>query len=180
MIDDLSFKKTRRGLSVYTSNPFVCEVQTSTRRVTNKAGDMMLVSSETGEIQSKIAGFWKTQEVDSTKFVKLFTQGVKALTGLSQTGIRVFEILHSIMQDNIGKDIVYISYSFINKLDKPMSNPTYDRGMRELIEKGFIAASNHQGLFWINPNFIWNGDRLAFVQEYKLKVDTDIKDICND
>jgi hypothetical protein len=47
-----------------------------------------------------------------------------------------------------------------------MSNPTYDRGMRELIEKGFIAATPSQGMFWLNPSFVWNGDRLAFVKEY--------------
>lgn len=23
--------------------------------------------------------------------------------------------------------------------------------------------------YWVNPNFIWNGDRLAFVKEYRKK-----------
>lgn len=25
--------------------------------------------------------------------------------------------------------------------------------------------------YWVNPDFMWNGDRLAFVQEYYRKVD---------
>jgi hypothetical protein len=48
-----------------------------------------------------------------------------------------------------------------------MSEATYTRGMRELTEKGFIAATPSQGMFWLNPSFVWNGDRLAFVKEYR-------------
>ena len=39
--------------------------------------------------------------------------------------------------------------------------------MRELIEKGFVAATPVQGWFWLNPDFVWNGDRLAFVKDYR-------------
>jgi hypothetical protein len=52
-----------------------------------------------------------------------------------------------------------------------MSEATYTRGMRELIEKGFLAATPNIGLYWLNPSFIWNGDRLAFVKEYWRKPD---------
>ena len=66
-------------------------VKAKTRKVMNKRGDMMLVSSETGEIQSQIAGFWEAEEVDSTKFIKLLN-GVRALAELSNAGTRVFEL----------------------------------------------------------------------------------------
>ena len=39
--------------------------------------------------------------------------------------------------------------------------------MAELTEKGFIAATPVQGWYWLNPSFVWNGDRLAFVKEYR-------------
>ena len=61
---------------------------TKTRRVTNKRGDMMLVNSNTGEIQTQIAGFWEAEEVDSTKFVKLFIRGVKALKRTHRRGYK--------------------------------------------------------------------------------------------
>jgi hypothetical protein len=48
-----------------------------------------------------------------------------------------------------------------------MSEATYTRGMKELTEKGFIAATQVQGWFWINPAYLWNGDRLAFVREFR-------------
>lgn len=160
---------TRRGVALYDKNPFMVDVAARTRRITNRRGDMMLVNSNTGEIQSQVAGFWEAEEVDSTKFVKLFVQGVKALKELTGAGTKVFEVLYLRIQENIGKDQVFMAFSSVDQTLTPMSNPTYDRGMREILEKGFIAATHIQGWYWLNPSFIWNGDRLAFVKEYRKK-----------
>lgn len=158
---------TRRGVALYDKNPFMVEMTTKTKRVTNKRGDMMLVNNETGEIQGNIAGFWEAEEVDSTKFVKLFIKGVQALKELTGAGTKVFEVLYLRVQENIGKDQVFMAFSSVDQTLTPMSNPTYDRGMREVLEKGFIAATPTQGWYWLNPSFVWNGDRLAFVKEYR-------------
>ena len=163
--------RKRGGNILYEENPFMMELTTKTRRVTNKRGDMMLVNSETGEIQSQVAGFWEKHEVDSTKFVKLFIKGVKALKELTGAGTKVFEVLYLRVQESIGKDQIYMSFSLVDQTITPMSEATYTRGMRELIEKEFLAASPNIGLYWLNPSFVWNGDRLAFVQEYQ-KINT--------
>ncbi len=159
---------TRRGVSLYDTNPFLSKssIQTKTKRITNKRGDMMLVSSTTGEIQTPIAGFWESQEVDSTKFIKLFVNGVKALSELTNAGTRVFEMLYTEMQSNIGKDQIYLSYTGIDRREKNISRSTFGRGLAELIEKNFIAAMPAVGWYWVNPDFVWNGDRLAFIKEY--------------
>lgn len=158
---------TRRGVVLYTANPFMAgaDVATKTRRVTNKRGDMMLVSNE-GELVSQVAGFWEAEEVDTTKFLKLFVNGVRALAELSNPGARVFELLYIEMQNNIGKDQVYLSFTGIEGETK-MSRATFKRGMAELIDKKFLAAMPAVGWYWVNPDFIWNGDRLAFVKEYR-------------
>lgn len=158
--------QTRRGVAVYAQNPFMIDMTTKTRRVTNKRGDMMLVSNE-GEIVSNVAGFWEAEEVDATKFVKLFVKGVKALKELTAAGTKVFEVLYLRVQEGIGRDQVLMAFAAVDQALTPMSEATYTRGMRELIEKGFIAASPVQGMFWLNPSFVWNGDRLAFVKEYR-------------
>jgi hypothetical protein len=160
-------RATRRGVSLYEENPFLMEVATRTRRVTNKRGDMMLVNSSTGEMQGNVAGFWEAEEVDSTKFVKLFVQGVKALKELTGAGTKVFEVLYLRVQENIGKDQIFMAFASVDRALTPMSHATYKRGLAELIEKGFVAATPVQGMFWLNPSFVWNGDRLAFVKEYR-------------
>ena len=153
---------TRRGVELH-EKPVLrqAEIATRTRRVTNKRGDMMLVKSDTGEVQTQIAGFWEAEEVDSTKFVKLFVRGVKALKELTNAGTKVFEVLYIAVQSNIGKDKVFMSFAEIDQTMTPMSKATYKRGMAELIEKCFIAATPTQEIL-AKSDFVWNGDRLAF------------------
>lgn len=163
----LEVVKKRGSNILYNENPFLVELATRTKRVTNKRGDMVLVNGETGEVQSKIAGFWEAEEVDATKFVKLFVKGVAALKELTAAGTKVFEVLYLRVQENIGKDQIYMSFGSVDQTLTPMSEATYTRGMRELVEKQFLAATPNIGLYWLNPSFVWNGDRLAFVKEYR-------------
>lgn len=166
-VNALEVVKKRGSNILYNENPFLVELATRTKRVTNKRGDMVLVNGETGEVQSKIAGFWEAEEVDATKFVKLFVKGVAALKELTAAGTKVFEVLYLRVQENIGKDQIYMSFGSVDQTLTPMSEATYTRGMRELVEKQFLAATPNIGLYWLNPSFVWNGDRLAFVKEYR-------------
>jgi hypothetical protein len=162
-------QKKRRGLTVYPNNPFVVGgmVKTKTKRLTNKRGDMMVVG-ETGEIIAPVAGFWQAQEVDAAKFVKLYVNGVRAFKELTNAGTRVFEVLYLEVQKHIGQDRVYLSFTTLDESVK-LSQATFTRGMRELIDKGFVAPTDAIAWYWLNPDFMWNGDRLAFVREYRKK-----------
>lgn len=130
---------------------------------------MMVVNSGTGEIVAPSAGFWQTQEVDKTQFVKLYVNGVKAFKDLSGAGTKVFEVLFREVQKTIGKDQVFLTFPNIDQQECPMSQATFTRGMHELVSKSFIAPTTIQGWFFINPDYIWNGNRLAFVKEYRIK-----------
>lgn len=172
MIDEVAKgKKSRRGTKQYESNPFVGQAVANTKqgvkRITNKDGNrMMIVSENTGEIVAP-AGFWQAQEVDKTQFVKLYVNGVKAFKDLSGAGTKVFEVLYIKVQESIGKDVIYMSFPEIDQQATPMSEATFYRGMKELIDKGFIAESLTQGKYFLNPDYMWNGDRLAFVKEFR-------------
>jgi Firmicute plasmid replication protein (RepL) len=163
--------ETRHGIELYHHNPFVPDVRVRSRRVTNKRGDMMLVDAATGEINASIAGFWESKEVDSTRFVKLFINGVRALAELSNAGTKVFEILYIELQENIGKDRIYLHYKNVDKNETSLSERTFRRGLAELLDKKFIALTPTVGWYWINPDFVWNGDRITFVQEYYKKAE---------
>jgi hypothetical protein len=167
--------KRGSGVSkIYNSNPFMPEVETKNRRVSRggSKNPMVMVSSE---VDAQAAGFWETQEVDATQFVKLFVSGVKALKELSSSGSRVFEVLYLRVQSEIGKDLVNMGFWLVDQKTTPMSEKTYIRGLGELIAKEFIALTPNAGLYWLNPSFVWNGDRLAFVKEYRRKPAISIK-----
>jgi hypothetical protein len=171
MIDAVAPKKSRRGAPKYESNPFVGNAVANTKqgvkRIANKDGSrMMVVSETTGEVMAP-AGFWQAQEVDKTQFVKLYVNGVKAFKDLSGAGTKVFEVLYLAVQEGIGKDVIYLSFSEVNQDITPMAEATFYRGMRELVDKGFIAESMTQNKYFLNPDYMWNGDRLAFVKEFR-------------
>lgn len=165
--------ESRRGLVQHKTNPFLQPVADKTatriRKISDNSGEkMMVVSRETGELVGA-SGFWHTQEVDRTQFVKLYINGVKAFKELSGAGTRVFELLYVQMQQNIGKDIVMLVFADVNQDITPIGRATFFRGIRELIEKGFIAETVQSGRYFVNPDYVWNGDRLAFVKEFRVK-----------
>jgi len=172
----VSIGLSRRGTKKHKTNPFLVETQKNTKKgmkkISNKQGDkLMLVSESTGEIVAP-AGFWQTQEVDRTQFVKLYINGVKAFKDLTSAGTKVFAVLFKKVQHEIGKDVLYLSFYDINQDENPMSESTYMRGIKELINKDFIAESMTTSRYFLNPDFMWNGDRLAFVKEYRVAVET--------
>jgi hypothetical protein len=167
--------KTRRGMQLFEKNPYIADASVSTvqgtRRKTlkNDDGSQLMVTSADGSIAAP-AGFWQAQEVDKTQFVKLYVNGVKAFRDLSSAGTRVFEILYLEVQKSIGRDRVYLSFAALPE-GFSLSQATFTRGMRELMDKRFVAPTASIGWYWVNPDYMWNGDRLAYVKEYRLKRD---------
>lgn len=171
--ESVTTKKSRRGVARYEVNPFIGKASENTkigtRRITNRTGEkMMIVSQETGEIIAP-AGFHEVMEVDKTQFVKLYINGVKAFKGLKAAGTSVFEVIYNTVQENFSKDELYLHYQSINQAITPMSEATFYRGMKEMIEKGFIAESTRPGVYFLNIDFMFSGNKLAFIREYRLK-----------
>lgn len=159
---------SRRGTIRYKTNPFVANTNTSigTRRLTNKTGDKMMIVSEHGEILAP-AGFHEVIEVDKSKFVKLYVNGVKAFTELTNAGARVFELLFNEVQNNPRKDEILINFGMIDQEITPISRSTFNRGINELFEKNFLACTTRQNYYFLNIDYMFNGDRLAFIREFR-------------
>ncbi|MCV5480042.1 replication/maintenance protein RepL, partial [Escherichia coli] len=57
--------------------------------------------------------------------------------------------------------------AFISKNNKEnkkirLSMATFKRGINELEKASIIAKTLRKGRYYINPNFVFNGDRIAF------------------
>lgn len=163
---------TKRGFPVYRTNPSVPStngIATRSRRFQVPGGKAaMIVDNSTGEVKGLGGmGFWWEEEVDTTRFVKLFLDGIKQAAGLSKTGIQVFELVYHQMRANPGSDEIKLN-QYVAK-DHGISDRTYQRGVRELLAKEFLYRSPSDGVFFVNIRFMFNGDRLAFVKSYHLK-----------
>ena len=54
----------------------------------------------------------------------------------------------------------------IEKEKLKISKTTFYDGLNELVEKKFLAPAEATHWFWLNPDYLWNGDRLTFVQTF--------------
>lgn len=126
---------------------------------------LMVVNESTGEYLGG-AGFFQYQEVDKTQFLKLYVNGVKVITELSSAETKVFEILYRAMQEQKDTDTILMSYDIIDMTTVKISRTTYFKGVKELVEKKFIAEIMIQNYCFINPDYMLNGDRLSFIKSY--------------
>lgn len=170
----------------YSENPFVGElnVPISTKQVkVNPIGkdDNILVNQSTGEVIGTHVTTYK--KVDSEEFVKLFTANIALTFNLSSAGIKAFNVLVWMMQKKgIQKDRLtldkYTLEDFLKEHEDrtpplKMSTSTFKRGLNDLEDAKIIAKHLRAGDYYINPNFVFNGNRIAFstVIERQNKID---------
>ena len=143
----------------------------SKNRYTATAVKRPLMDTETGEVVEATSAIVTRHQVDDAHFVKVFADGVKAAYGLSRTAYRVFtkvleayekEDMHGGYADSI--NLVWFDGG-LHGTDIGMSQQTFSRGLKELLEKRFLAPKMPNE-YWINPALFFKGDRVAFVREF--------------
>lgn len=130
-----------------------------------KNKDIALINTASGEEFETHISTYRT--VDSDRFIKIFTQNIKMIFDLSATGIKAFNVLLFAMQyqsrDNDIVDLDKLTLEdFVKETNKNMSLATFYRGLNELENNQIIAKHLRKGRYFINPHFVFNGDRIAF------------------
>ncbi len=167
--------KEKKKVIRYDHNPFVENMVIPIKKSAVKLSrvgkdDNILLNQQTGEIGGTHVTTYK--KVDGEQFVKLFTANIALTFDLKAAGIKAFNVLmHQVQDHGIDRDVVpldkYVLEDFLSKhlhRDPPLklSTPTFLRGLAELEEAQIIAKSLRQGWYYLNPNFAFNGDRIAF------------------
>ena len=162
-------KPRKHGIAAYRKNPFwqPTEVKIGTRKITIAGG--MLVEPNTGE-SIHAGGITRVELVDEDKFIKVFTQNLKVFFDLSKSAQTVLQCFIAQVQKQPNTDGIWLPWFEIEDYTKAndikISRATFQRAMHEMLTKGFIAESENQNFYWINPHLFFNGDRVRFVQEF--------------
>lgn len=129
--------------------------------------DNVLVNQSTGEVHGTHVTTYK--RVDGEQFIKLFTANIALTFDLSAAGIKTFNVLMWVVQHQaISKDLVVLDHMMLDDFIEAQSRPlklslaTFKRGLNELEKSQIIAKSLRKSFYYINPNFVFNGDRIAF------------------
>lgn len=170
---------TRRGVTVFKENPFIDrtlqELQTKTQRYTVATGTKFK-DVQTGE-NEVLTTYMQTREVEANRFVRIYTDQMRAWFELGNAAYKVLMIAMTVLQEKPNNDIIILSFEDIaEKLEElrppvKLSRTTFHRGLTELLEKDFLARSTAANAFYVNPLFMFNGNRARFVTEYVVKRD---------
>jgi hypothetical protein len=139
-----------------------------------------LVNPSTGEIHG-VATIHQVMERDDAEFVKVFAAGVAAGYELSRTAQRVFQVvLDQYQRTPMSRgyaDSVNLFWfgDGIEGRDVGMKEDTFKKGLRELLDKGFLHPKDSAS-FWTNPALFFKGDRVMFINEYRRRKATSDQD----
>jgi hypothetical protein len=136
---------------------------------TGKAEQLMNIA--TGEVTG-VTAHHQVEEKDDAEFVKVFAAGIKGIYDLTKTASRVFQVvLDQYQKEPMSKgfaDSIYLAWfdGGLSGQDVGMSESTFNRGLRELVDKSFLYPRS-PSVFWVNPSMFFKGDRVLFVKEYR-------------
>lgn len=155
----------RKALKKYDVNPLVQPRELVMKERTVKVGSAReLVDTTSGEI-CNVNAIYQRKIVDSEKFAKVYLDGVAKTFELGSAARKVFTVVLRVCQKDT--DRIYLNWMIVEEAEPSgLSERTFQRGIAELIAKGFIAASTMPSMFWINVHLFFNGDRVKFITEY--------------
>lgn len=190
-VSDQSLKTgVEMSLRRFKTNPFIegmmIPMKKQNVRISHLGGDdNILVNQSTGEVHGTHVTTYK--KVDGEQFIKLFTANIALTFDLSSAGIKTFNVLLWVVQNHaISKDLVVLDHmmldDFIDAQNRPLklSLATFKRGLNELERAQIIAKSMRKSFYYINPNFVFNGDRIAFTTLIERKKVGDSDDLSSE
>lgn len=170
-----SLKAMKSELMNPIHNPLVEPQQIRSKRRYVRSGRAdELISASTGEIMG-VATIHQVEERDDAEFVKVFAAGVAASYELTKTAQRVFSVVldqyqRTPMTGGFADTVELFWFGDgIEGRDVGLSESTWNRGLRELLDKRFISPKTPSS-YWVNPALFFKGDRVMFIKEYRRKM----------
>jgi hypothetical protein len=160
-----------RQLEVYTSNPFISEIGqkitvNQRRKSKGDLAEVVLLSTNTGEINGSLSVI-KVENYEKEQFVKVFVKNLELFFSLNQPATRV--LMYIFYRLEAGKDYILFDMEEALKYTKYSSKNSVTQGLSCLIESKLLARSKKNYLYYINPLVFFNGDRVNFVKQIRMK-----------
>lgn len=171
----------------YKVNPFLENLTVNLREKSVRLSplgkdDHVLIDQSTGETRGTHLVTYRY--VDNEQFLKLFTKNIALTFDLTSPGIRAFNVLcWAVQVGALAKDEVSLDSFALEEFQaahadrdpplKTFSLATFKRGLAELENSKLIAKTLRKGRYFVNPSFVFNGDRMAFSTVIARKKESD-------
>jgi hypothetical protein len=160
----------------YKENPFLEDLEIVYKKKQVRVNTLgknnnVLLNEDTGEVKATHVVTYR--KVDGAEFIKLFAKNIALTFDMTAAGFKVLMVVSHVLQyKGINRDIITLdSYAFDDFIeahkdnDPPITNfslQTFLRGLRELVGSKILAKCMRRGDYFINPKFVFNGDRVVF------------------
>lgn len=146
----------------YKKNPFIGIDRIEITRKTDYFGtDSVVFQRETGEVQG-MSIVARRRNVDAEKFVKLFTDKLSDWLDLTKNAQKVLVYIMGAMQPN--SDIILFNMEHCLELTGYSSEAPIYSGLAELMDRKIIARSSQPAMLYLNPYFMFSGNRVIFLE----------------
>lgn len=103
--------------------------------------------------------FIRTKTVDNETFAKVYKLGFKAFADMKPSTLSVFQFIVNCLKPNSDEFIFFIEDCIESTKYKKSS---IYKSLGELCAKGIIARGRIEEQYFINPMYVFNGDRVTF------------------
>ena len=168
-------KKGTGTIIYYERNPFLCkmEVTVKEKKILVAQAKYGYVINDQGELEFELSNGQVVSliPVDNEQFTKIFVKKMSAFAELSRAGHKTLMIFFYFLPKRaMGSDTIKLSFrdyqSEQEAIGIKISKKTFERGIKELIEKRFIARTDTPNFYWLNPNKFFAGNRITFIESY--------------
>jgi hypothetical protein len=125
------------------------------------------IDNATGEYVRIPGEIVKVVTADNGSFVKLYSAHLDAFFELTGSARQVVKYLVHTHQLDPNKHLVGLHRTFAEQAGYEIPESSWFAGIRQLIEKDFIASATVPNYYYLNPALFFNGDRTRFVVEIK-------------
>ena len=103
----------------------------------------------------------KQVQLEKTDYTKVFISSERRqiISNLSDKALRLY--LWIIYELEPGKDYLWINHNRYMAEQNIKSINTYKSSVEELMRYGMLAMTVKKNVYWINPDFMFNGNRLT-------------------
>lgn len=131
------------------------------------ASDAQLIDRESGlELNQKSDNLFvgTVKSVDNEQFTKVYSGAIKMMTEVSEKAIKIFMWY---IFPKLEKDSLQVLFDFDECMEvTEFGKTTIYSALAELINAKLIAKSKYHYLFYINPVYVFNGDRIRIVNDF--------------
>lgn len=171
--------KTKNGALAYDESPFLKGYKIDTRKKLLTVSKGTAIMKNGDDSLPAVTRVQQEIEVDKKEFIKLFTgPELKHVYNLTAAGLRMYMVFLDLCgrAAQMNRVDVRCTWPLVKRMtedaDETFSYMTYNRGLKDLIDKDYVAAAiiegETDGWYWINQNKFYNGNTVILERKIKL------------